>query len=90
MCTEPMALVRRTCSEICIHLPYGCTKIQFAPEGSQLCVEVASAFLRAYTYCTRCYGAAQDVYRAYGFGEAYVFEDLYPFVLRVYENTVHA
>ena len=66
MCTEPMAEVRSLPLWSCTDPYSGCTKMPFARESSSWIGEVVCAFSGSYTYCTRCYGTTQDVYRAYG------------------------
>ena len=65
MCTEHTAEVTRPPSLTCIYRYSGCTKMPFAYECSPYLCEVPCAFLESYTYCTRQYGTAQDVYRTY-------------------------
>ena len=62
MSTEHMAEVIRLSSVTYIYPYSGFTKMPFAYECSPYVGEVARAFSRSYTYCTRCYGTAQDVY----------------------------
>ena len=68
MCSETMADVKRPPSGSCTD-PYSrCTKMPFARAYSAWVFQAACAFSASYTYCTRCYRTAQDVYRAYGTG----------------------